>query len=212
MNASMQTIGEVLDSIGGIPAYFSRNHSDLNKMNCWKMTYKDRLEIAAFYREINEYRDIFEINWCEMLSPIEFPIWEELRVLGLPFKPQFPVLKYFVDFADDKKRIAIEADGKGYHSDDSARDKAMSEVGWEVYRVTGSECVRSTLSLGEISEYIYYEGLSELEAFRMRENFYLNTSDGLCHAISLIKYSGKKPSFDDEVALAHRTLSAHLAT
>ena len=40
-----------------------------------------------------------------------------LGCLGLPFYPQYPIGKYFVDFADPVKKIVIECDGKKYHQD-----------------------------------------------------------------------------------------------
>jgi|SRR6476620_9086059 len=76
-------------------------------------------------------------------SPIEFAMWCDIRRIGLPFYPQFPVLNYFLDFADPVKKIAIECDGKQWHQDiekDKARDKRIEALGWQIFRVPGHMC------------------------------------------------------------------------
>jgi len=39
------------------------------------------------------------------MSPIEFNVWSDIRSNGLMFYPQFPVLNYFIDFADPIRKI-----------------------------------------------------------------------------------------------------------
>lgn len=72
-------------------------------------------------------------------SPIEDNAWGQIRALGLPFYPQFPVLDHFADFADPFRKIAIELDGKKFHDKkrDDVRDSRMRKEGWEIHRITG---------------------------------------------------------------------------
>lgn len=77
-------------------------------------------------------------------SPIKDAAWCQIRVLGLPFYPQFPILGYFADFADPFRKIAIELDGKKFPTGkkDDARDKRMRQEGWEIHRITGRTATR----------------------------------------------------------------------
>jgi very-short-patch-repair endonuclease len=82
------------------------------------------------------------VTW--KFSPIEDAAWCEIRALGLPFYPQFPILDYFVDFADPFRKIIIELDGKKYHNSkkDEVRDKRLRQEGWEIHRITGRTATR----------------------------------------------------------------------
>jgi hypothetical protein len=81
-------------------------------------------------------------DWVLLFTPIEAAIWSDIRAYGLPFWPQFPVGKYFVDFADPVRRIALECDGAAYHdaAKDRRRDEALEQMGWTTYRIPGREC------------------------------------------------------------------------
>lgn len=72
-------------------------------------------------------------------TPIETNAWGEIRRHGLPLYPQYPILHYFADFADPYRKIAIELDGRAWHSEakDAARDADMIALGWVVYRIPG---------------------------------------------------------------------------
>lgn len=81
-------------------------------------------------------------DWAMLFTPIEAAIWSDIRTYGLPFWPQFPVGKYFVDFADPVRRIALECDGAAYHdpAKDARRDAALEKMGWTTYRIPGRDC------------------------------------------------------------------------
>jgi very-short-patch-repair endonuclease len=82
------------------------------------------------------------IDWTEMMSIAEKLMWVEIKSMGLPMYPQFPVLGYFIDFADPVKKVGIEVDGREFHTDweaDEKRQKEMEALGWTFYRITGSE-------------------------------------------------------------------------
>ena len=81
-------------------------------------------------------------DWTSIMSVAEKFVWSEIRSIGLPMFPQFPVLGYFVDFADPVKKIAIEVDGREFHKDyakDNKRQREIESGGWTFYRIEGWE-------------------------------------------------------------------------
>lgn len=79
---------------------------------------------------------------CIEMTPIERSMWSDIRGTGIVFYPQYPVLNFFVDFANPQMKIAIECDGKDWHDPkkDAIRDAKLRDIGWNVYRFTGSDC------------------------------------------------------------------------
>jgi very-short-patch-repair endonuclease len=61
---------------------------------------------------------------------------------------QYEIKHYRVDFAIPDKMLAIELDGHQYHKSreqrttDAQRERALQELGWRVFRFTGSEIHR----------------------------------------------------------------------
>lgn len=78
------------------------------------------------------------------MTPIERLVWADIRQTGMVMYPQFPVLGFFLDFANPVAKVAIECDGKEFHDPqkDEARDAKLRDIGWTVYRLTGSEIVK----------------------------------------------------------------------
>lgn len=77
------------------------------------------------------------------LTPIEQWLWHDIRQCNAILYPQYPVAGYFVDFGNPVARVAIECDGKAFHTDkarDERRQREIEANGWTVYRFTGSEC------------------------------------------------------------------------
>ena len=77
------------------------------------------------------------------MTPIESALWADIRDAGAILYPQYPVLGFFVDFANPVAKIAIECDGAAYHLDrekDAARDDLLNSAGWRVYRISGRDC------------------------------------------------------------------------
>ncbi|MCA9592203.1 MAG: DUF559 domain-containing protein [Myxococcales bacterium] len=70
----------------------------------------------------------------------ELKLWQALRAskLGVPFRRQFVIRRYIVDFAAPKVRLAVEVDG-GYHAQrtaaDARRDRDLRRAGWRVLRL-----------------------------------------------------------------------------
>lgn len=125
------------------------------------------------------------IDWASNFTPIEQDMWNAVRCFGkAPMYPQYPVGNYFVDFGNPATKIAIECDGKEWHTDtnkDYLRDKVLLEMGWIVYRINGSDCVRPEIEVTDDTD--------EREVYRSLEHYYLNTAIGLVKAISIFHYN-----------------------
>lgn len=85
----------------------------------------------------------FELNKCE--SPIERRLFKALTYRGFNVKTQEKCGPYRIDLVLPLYRIAIECDGKAYHSspEQKKRDKRKTNYlrrhGWSVLRFTGSD-------------------------------------------------------------------------
>ncbi|WP_337020097.1 endonuclease domain-containing protein [Oceanobacillus massiliensis] len=94
-----------------------------------------------------EGNDFVDESWkCE--SPIERRVYNGLLQHGLYPTTQYRVGKYRIDLAFPNHMIAIECDGKAYHSTpkqkahDRKKDKFLQERGWTVLRFSGSKIHR----------------------------------------------------------------------
>lgn len=78
-------------------------------------------------------------------SPIEDILLRELHILGIYPDVQFEVPPYRIDLALPEQMIAIECDGKEWHSSDkqierdTKRDEFLRNNGWQVIRFSGKE-------------------------------------------------------------------------
>lgn len=82
-----------------------------------------------------------------VLTPIERWLWHDIRLCDLVLYPQYPVGRFYVDFANPVAKVAIECDGKAFHLDvvkDERRQAEIEALGWTVYRFTGAECRQDT--------------------------------------------------------------------
>lgn len=77
-------------------------------------------------------------------SPIEWRLYNTLKYRGEIVEPQVPCGKYRIDLVLREYRIAIECDGKDYHSspEQKAHDRRKNDYlrknGWNVLRFSGS--------------------------------------------------------------------------
>jgi very-short-patch-repair endonuclease len=84
-------------------------------------------------------------------SPIEGIFWQEAEWRVPSLVAQYFIEPYTVDFAVPDKKLAIEIDGKDFHSSpkavekDKKKDAYLSGLGWRVLRFTGSEVYSDTL-------------------------------------------------------------------
>lgn len=189
----------------------------------WKTTAKlDRLFLIVLkndYQKWNAIREIYAlidineytaypVDWTRLFTPIEDMAWGELRCLGLPFFPQYPVLQFFADFADPIQKIVIECDGKRFHNKDrdAERDRMMIDAGWKVFRVSGSDCNRILESPFEKSHEFHAYG-EELKAEELVRHWAKSTIDGLVWALAAVYYG----SCNDEYGhIANEVLSARM--
>lgn len=117
-NSILSTIGD--DIYGNLVSI------DINAIRCDTDLYGDRLGVGD--------------------SPMEEKLFFDFppNLQGL-VELQFPVGKYRLDFAFPCKKIAIEVDGKAYHSsfeqvkNDYERDAYIKKFGWTIFRFSGSE-------------------------------------------------------------------------
>ncbi|RVP93283.1 endonuclease domain-containing protein [Sinorhizobium meliloti] len=100
-------------------------------------------------------------------SPIERRLYDALKFRGELVKTQVPCGKYRIDIALPVYRIAIECDGKAYHSTPSqkARDRRknayLKDNGWKVLRFSGK---RINGNLSEVLRRIERE-IKNIEGF-----------------------------------------------
>lgn len=88
--------------------------------------------------------DCYEVDWTLLFTPIEYGLWYDIRDSNSVLYPQYPVGRFFVDFANPVAKVAIECDGYAYHLDkakDASRQAEIESLGWTVYRITGRDCM-----------------------------------------------------------------------
>lgn len=127
-------------------------------------------------------------NWVKMFSPIEMQTWMALRSFGkCPLYPQYPVGNYFTDFGNPFIKVAIECDGKMWHTDkekDRNRDEYFNKLGWVVYRISGADCFRII-----DDSLLDYE--DENDSVEMLTNIFKGTIEGLIESIAIFYFGHK---------------------
>jgi very-short-patch-repair endonuclease len=118
----------------------------------------------------------YTIDWAHIFTPIEFALWCDIRSAGIVLYPQYPVGKYFADFANPVTKCVIECDGAAFHhpEKDAKRDGNMEAMGWCVYRFTGRQLNEPDEILDESGNYIYNPARIAGELARIAE----------CHGLS----------------------------
>jgi len=82
------------------------------------------------------------------MPPSEAALWNALRALkplGLHFRRQVPLGRYYADFASHHPKLVIEVDG-WTHNDpdhDAERDRFMQGEGYGVLRVSSVDVLRN---------------------------------------------------------------------
>lgn len=144
--------------------------------------------LRKLYRTINvnDY-DPYIIDWMPFFSPIEAMAWGEIRYWNLPLWPQYPIGRFFADFACPQKKIVIECDGKEFHDEakDRARDFEMAQMGWQVYRISGADCNRI---LNHPWTDIADQGIEGDKANIVIRKWMYQTVDGLVAAIAQVHF------------------------
>lgn len=159
------------------------------------------LEAAKVKMWFTPYSDL--VDWPKLMTPIEFNAWQAIRCYGsFPLYPQYPVGNRFADFGNPFFKVAVECDGKDFHMDkekDRVRDEYFKKVGWSVYRISGSDCVRFI----EID----FEAENTEEMF---DKFYRATIEGLIKSLA-VRYCKNVPYQDYEEPMIERCLKSRLS-
>lgn len=118
--------------------------------------YSNEFDSNAYFDFLKYVREQYVMHWTGSerqdpykfgfqyggMTPIEKNVWNTIRGYGLELYPQFPVGKYYLDFANPFLKVAIEVDGKE-HLDperiakDAKRTYELSLAGWEIVRIPG---------------------------------------------------------------------------
>lgn len=186
-------------------AYTSAKFADI------EATYKRVLPgwMAEYEKSGNMFFDPYVRNWLPEFSPIEHNVWSDIRGNGVPFYPQIPVARFFLDFACPMLKIAIECDGKEFHDieKDAARDEELGSLGWTVYRLQGHECKRMIECpwfMDKEVDHDYFEQLQE---------WFFSTSAGLVYCLKQKFFAKELDKFAAEhVGYIAHTLSMHRTT
>lgn len=139
--------------------------------------------------------NIYAFEWPRIFTPIEWDAWQCIRCSGIILYPQYPALNYTLDFANPYLKIALELDGKQFHDTlkDKFRDqKLFDELGWKVFRVTGSEAKRIIPMPNK------FPGKYDDEGHYMINEFMHNTLDGIIEALKEVYFLQKKDDSDIE--------------
>ncbi len=128
----------------------------------------------------------YEIDWMMLFTPIETSLWYDIRHAGVVLYPQYPIGRFFADFANPRKKIVIECDGKAFHSPekDAPRDAWMISQGWRVFRLPGKACIQPQF---EWSDFDYLEDFEQREVLEK----WLDSGESLISAITHVFFDRK---------------------
>ncbi len=102
------------------------------------------------------------------MTKIEKLIKNKLVKRKIPFKVQYKVLSYWLDFAFPEIRLGVECDGKRWHSTkeqlakDWKRDKKLAKNGWTIIRFDEEQIMEDVEGCMQNIEYLI-KRLSELK-------------------------------------------------
>lgn len=120
------------------------------------------------------------VDFISLMSPIEYSVWCDIRCLGLPLYPEYPVGPYFVDFGDPKRKIAVEVDSFAWHRDvekDIQREDHIQNIGWSVFRIKSWMIFKTLEDFegkdGTVNEESYFKESSEGILKAIYRSFYL---------------------------------------
>lgn len=149
--------------------------------------------------------DPYFLDWD--FTPIEALAWQDIRGRGLPLVPQYPVSRYFLDFADPYFKIGVELDGAQWHDPvkDERRDDHLWSLGWRIFRIPGRESFAAPfnpLTDGRADDIDADEYRADVERWAMR------WSEGVFWALDRCYYT-EAPIHDGLNAAAWASLDAH---
>lgn len=203
-----KSIGEIMQSV-----YAKRSASSELKNVCQEIkqckanSYERIVKIRQYYdsmnrhilsqedgRELHHYMP-YLIDWQFVLNKVEYMAWMDIRYMGsLPLYPQYPVLSYVLDFGSPHKKVGFEIDGKDFHDKkkDIIRDIELKKEGWTIFRVSGTEMMRTRVrDYNEIycAKDLDYNSLSENDKEEL-EKYFSTTGRGVLEAIKIFYFGG----------------------
>jgi hypothetical protein len=151
-----------------------------------------------FYHEAERNGDrhlpYYEIQpWDKILGPIELQVFHEIRAIGLPLYPIFPVAPgTYLHFANPFQRIGIEiAFKKTVHSTLERKQMLLKPQKWMVYTISSQYCY---LTLEEFfrskrtKDNIEFEDLSRFAQLHFFEKFRLENISCLLEHIKYLHF------------------------
>lgn len=137
-----------------------------------RQNYKDLMDdIVASYPKT----DIYFIDWINIFSKAERLAWDDIRLVGAPLYPQFPVGPYFLDFGDPVKKIGIEIDSKEYHKNlekDKVRQTKIEKLGWKIYRFNWEDLIDQKIQPKDKDDYPASEPYFESNFLKVLKEIY----------------------------------------
>jgi very-short-patch-repair endonuclease len=112
-----------------------------------RRSFGEQILRGAETKSTTRARSLRQVN-----NDAEYALWAELRgrrMNGHKFVRQFPIGKYFADFACREYNLVIELDGS-QHADsdyDEKRNQFMNEQGWSVLRFWNADIFRVRTAL-----------------------------------------------------------------
>lgn len=135
-------------------------------------------------------------DWFLILTKAERMFWDCIRSLAAPFYPEFPVGKYYVDFADPFRKIAIEVHSNKYHlgreEKDFIRQSNIEDLGWSVYHL---EAKHMWVVMDDFEKNDFGKEADNVSATRNHDlaskylKYYSNDADGILRRFMYKHYS-----------------------
>lgn len=104
----------------------------------------------------DEFIQYLKAQKAKTESPIEAVMLREFHLLDLYPSTQYVVGRYRLDLAFPKEMVAIECDGKEWHSSpeqverDRLKDEFLTDNGWRVIRISGGDIFRRSAEIAKI--------------------------------------------------------------
>lgn len=133
------------------------------------------------------YPDRHAFDW--KINENERSLWSSIQMRPMAMYPEFPVVRWFVDFGNPCLKIALEADSKTHHerSRDTTRDEILLEFGWKTFRVSHEENFPDDVHEPSNILTMMTEG-NESDALDAMERWMMHTSDGVVEAVNFFYF------------------------
>ena len=166
------------------------SHYDLQKI---KTKYDEYIAMAqATNRQILPYYEI-EL-WDQVLNSVELKIFEEIRYLGIPLYPIFPITdENYIHFANPYKKIGIEV---RYNNSPwnliKRKVNYLEAQGWKMYIIDSKSTYHTLEEYFRIKrklKTIEFDDLTLLQQYHFFEKFKLNNIACLLNFIYLYDFA-----------------------